>query len=58
MIIIIFQNWPICKAQCDNQVIWDKLPKEDTKLELWMEHPDHDVVSLMLHLLYFTFSYV
>ena len=23
-----------------------------------MEHPDHDVVSLMLHLLYFTLSYV
>ena len=33
-------NWPICRAQCDNNVILNKLPTEDTKLMLWEEHPD------------------
>ena len=32
--------WPICKAQCDNQVIKDKVPGDDTRLMLWSEHPD------------------
>lgn len=34
------QNWPICRAQCDNNVILNKLPTQETKLMLWEEHPD------------------
>ena len=35
-----FQKWPVCKAQCNNQVVIDKVPTPDTKLMLWEEHPE------------------
>ena len=34
------QNWPVCKAQCNNQVVIDKVPTPETKLMLWEEHPE------------------
>ena len=34
------QNWPVCKAQCNNQVVIDKVPTPETKLMLWEDHPD------------------
>ena len=33
-------NWPVCKAQCDNNIVKTKIPSEESKLMLWEEHPE------------------